>query len=91
MASGAYVAGRDAQITQSAQDHAMLMDTSSEADALGIRMSERIAVDASHQAQIDELRRQHQEVIGAVQRATDRVDQLLQILWKDELRRQGRQ
>lgn len=78
-----FVAGHDAEVTQAAVDRKMLIDNDAKVEALSERMGEHLATDAVQDSRLKLLEQQHSELMA-------RLNSLLDIMWKDEIRREGR-
>lgn len=76
--------GRDEAVSHAAVDAKRLADVEGKAQATEIRMGERLIVDAVQDNRLDGLEKRQAEVL-------EKLGQLVDIMWKDEARRQGRQ
>jgi len=77
------VAGRDLAVAQAAVDRKMLNDTSAQTRMLSEQMATQTGINIGQTVRLDQLERQHAELIS-------RLNSLIDIMWKDEIRREGR-
>ena len=75
--------GREETVSHAAVDAKRLADVEGKATAVETKMGERIVVDAVQNTRLDNLEARQAEVL-------DKLGQLVDIMWKDEARRQGR-
>jgi len=78
-----YVAGRDAAVERAAIDRKVLYENAETIEALRKQMAGRMEIDAVQNIRLDLMEKQHSELMA-------RLNSLLDIMWKDEIRREGR-
>jgi hypothetical protein len=83
VAVGAYFAGRDAAVSNAAVAAERLDRVTAEAEAIRGEMTSQAIVDATQNQRLYQLEEQHRELM-------QRLGALVDVMWKDEIRRQER-